>query len=150
MKKTIILFIVLALPIMLSAQQASTGASATITISNIHVDLNGETQDPPNECEAVLADGVSTQVTIFEKDGIEYGTFFTYKKGKNRIKLVRKGFVERKGMEMKTGKQRKDMQETRTSIPGSMKGRVSENIVLDKEKLEGLSVSFNYDLIYKQ
>ena len=41
------------------------------------------------------------------------------------------------------------MQETKTSISGSMKGRMSENIVLDKEKMEVIAVSFKYELIYK-
>ncbi len=150
MKKAIIFIAAVALPLLMSAQTATDGTSATIKINNIHVDLNGEKEDLSEVCEVVLADGISTRVTIFTRDGLEYGTLFTYKKGKNRIKLVRKGYAAKQGTETKYGKQRKDMQEMRTSIPGNMSTRVVDNIVLDKDKMDAITVSFNYELIYKQ
>ena len=134
MKKAIIFLATLALPLLVSAQSTN-GSFATIRISNIHVDLNGEKQDLTEVCEVELADGIATRVTIFAQDGLEYGTLFTYKKGENRIKLVRKGYVSKQGSETKYGKQRKDMQAMRTSIPGDMSTRVVENIVIDKALL---------------
>jgi hypothetical protein len=149
MKRLIIVFTAFIVPLWLVAQQTSGGQTATIKITNIHVDLNGEKVPWDKTCEVTLEDGVQTNITIFEEEGLQYGTQFTYKKGKNRLKLVRRGYALKAGKETQYAKQKKDMQEMRTSIPGNLSKRVVDNIVLDKESLEALNVSFNYELIYK-
>ena len=149
MKHFLIVIAALVGPLWLAAQQTSGAASATIKISNIHVDLNGEKIPWDKTCEVTLEDGVQTNITIFEEEGLQYGTEFTYKKGKNRLKLVRRGYALKAGKETRYAKQKKDMQEMRTSIPGNLSKRVVDNIVIDKESLEAINVSFNYELIYK-
>ena len=62
---------------------------------------------------------------------------------------MRRACAYKDGLEVGKGRQQKDMQETKTSISGSMKGRMSDNIVIDKEKMETIAVSFKYELIYK-
>jgi len=149
MKHSIFFFAIVALPLWINAQQPSTGQTATLKIYNIHVELNGETVDWDETYEVAVTNGVMSVVNIFEQEGLKYGTQFTYKKGSNRLKLVRRGYAIKAGMDTKFGKKRKDMQEIKTSIPGSLSKRVVDNIVLCKENLEAINVSFNYELIYK-
>ena len=146
MKRFIAIAVVLIMPILLSAQDP---AGAVLKITNIHVTLNGEEVDYDETYEVRLESGIPVQVTIFDRKDFSYGTTFTYKKGKNRLKLVRRGFAFKAGSEPRYGKQKKDMQEIKASIPGSLSMRVVDNIVLDRETLESINVSFNYELMYK-
>jgi len=149
MKRIFIAIAVMAIPFLMSAQQASNGQTATLKINNIHVDLNGEKVDWDKTFEITLTDGVQSKITIFEQEGIQYGSQFTYKKGVNRLKLVRRGYALKAGKDVRYAKQKKDMQEMKTSIPGNLNKRVVDNIVVDKEALEAINVTYNYELIYK-
>jgi hypothetical protein len=149
MKRLLAIAMILALPGWLAAQGSAGAPSATLKINNVHIILDGEKIDLDKNCEIQLDGGVPTKVVIYEEKGLTYGTEFTYKKGTNRLKLVRKGYALKAGMEPKYGKQKKDMQEIKTSIPGSFSMRVVENIVLNKTTLESINVSFTYELIYK-
>ncbi len=146
MKRLIVITATLILPFWLSAQEP---AGAILKISNIHVTLNGDEVDYEETHEVRLVDGMPQEVTIFQQEDISYGTTFTYKKGRNRLKLVRKGYAIKAGMEPRHGKQKKDMQEIKTSIPGNLSMRVVDNILLDRETLQSINVSFNYELDYK-
>lgn len=146
MKRVIIMIAILALPIWLSAQQIPT---ATLKVTNIHVEVNGEKVDWDQTFEIVLTDGIMSPLIIFEQDGLKFGTEFVYKKGRNRIKLVRRCYALKSGSETKFSKKKKDMQELKTSAPGSLNKRVVENILISRETLESINVSFNYELIYK-
>jgi hypothetical protein len=149
MKHLIFVFAVMALPIWINAQQASTGQTATLKIYNIHVELNGRDVNWDETYEVAITNGIMSPVIIFEQESLKYGTQFTHKKGSNRLKLVRRGYAIKAGMKTKFGIKRKDMQEIKTSIPGSLSKRVVDNIVLSKENLEAINVSYNYELIYK-
>jgi len=135
---------VIVLPAWIFAQQ-----TATIKINNVHIEVNGEKVEFDETFEITVTDGLMSSLIIFETDGLKYGHQFTYKKGSNRLKLVRRGYAIKAGMETKFAKRKKDMQETKVSIPGNMKKRVVDNIVVSKENLEAINVSFNYELIYK-
>jgi len=124
-------------------------ATATLKIKNINVEYNGSTYADFDEMEVGLTDQQPTTVIIFDQDGVKYGVEFQYKKGRNRIKLVRRAFVVKNGMETKYGKKRKDMQELKTSITGSFEKRAVDNILISRENLEAINVSFKYELIYK-
>jgi hypothetical protein len=128
---------------------SSQSQTATLKISNVYVEVNGEKVETENVPEVVLSDGIMAPVVLFEQNGLRYGHEFTYKKGTNRLKLVRRGYALKSGSETKFGKKKKDMQEMKTSIPGTLNKKVTENIVLDKDNLESIFVSFNYELIYK-
>lgn len=115
----------------------------------MHVEISGNNVDFNETYEFTLTDGVMSSFILFDQEGIKYGHEFQYKKGTNRLKLVRRGFASKNGMEPKFAKQEKDMQEIKVSIPGSINKRVVDNIVVDKENLDAINVSFNYELIYK-
>lgn len=144
MKRLRLILLVLAIPGWIFAQQ-----TATLKINNVHIEVNGEKVEFDETFEVTLTDGLMSAVIIFEKDGLKYGHQFTYKKGTNRLKLVRRGYALKAGMETQFAKRKKDMQEMKVSIPGSFKKRVVDNIVVSKEKMEAINVSFNYELIYK-
>jgi hypothetical protein len=122
---------------------------ATLKITDVVINLNGEKLDYDQTFEKTLSATIPTEVAIYEADGIRYAVLFTYKKGENRFRLVRRAYAYKDGVEVDKGRQQKDMQETKTSISGSMKGRMSDNLVLNKEKMETIAVSFKYELIYK-
>jgi hypothetical protein len=144
MRNFLLFCLLFAVPVIILAQQ-----TATLKISEIHVDLNGTEYKPDDLAEVTLSDHAPTSVIVFEKDRVKYGVEFQYKKGRNRIKLVRKGWVIKGGAEPQKGKQRKDMQELKTSITGSFSKRVVDNIIIDRTNLEAINVSFRYELIYK-
>ena len=146
MKHFFIALAIVALPFWVSAQEIPT---AVLKINTIEVDLNGEKVDWDKTFEVTLTDGIMSPVIVFEQDGIKFGTEFTYKKGRNRIKLVRRCYALKAGTETQFSKKKKDMQEIKTSIPGSLNKRVVENILLSRENLESINVSFKYELIYK-
>ncbi|MCF8368719.1 MAG: hypothetical protein K9G76_06725 [Bacteroidales bacterium] len=143
MKKIIFLFSIFSLPMLIFAQEA------TIRITNINVEISGEKVDWNQSFTEKLSDDSPKTIILFEQDGIKYGTTFTYRKGANRIKLARKGFATLNGGEVKNARKRKDMQELRTSITGSFSKRVVDNIVLNKQELVSIQISYNYELIYK-
>ena len=122
---------------------------ATLKINDVVINLNGEKLDFDQTFVENLTSTIPTEVVIYEAEGIKYSVFFTYKKGNNRFRLVRRAYVYKDGLEVDKGRQQKDMQETETSISGSMKGRMSDNLVMDKVKMETIAVSFKYELIYK-
>lgn len=145
MKQALIICALLLSSIWLMAQQ-----TATLKISNIHYDLNGEEHELPGVKEFALTDHEPAALVLFEDEsGFKFGCVFQYKKGRNRIKLTRKCFADKPGMDRKTGKFEKDMQELKTSITGSFTKRVISNIILSRDNLESIYVSFNYELIYK-
>lgn len=146
MKRVIFMIAVLGFPILLSAQEVP---SANLKVSNIHVELDGKPVDWDKTFEIVLTDGIMSPLIIFEQDGLKFGTEFVYKKGRNRIKLVRRCYAIKPGSETKFSKKKKDMLELKTSASGSMSKRVVENILISRDKLESINVSFNYELIYK-
>lgn len=123
--------------------------TATLKITNIHYDYNGEKHEISEAQEFTLTDHEPASFILFEVDGLKFGCDFQYKKGRNRIKLTRKCFAEKPGIERKTGKFEKDMQELKTSVTGSFTKRVVCNIILSRDNLESVYVSFNYELIYK-
>jgi hypothetical protein len=127
----------------------SQSQTATLKISDVYVEVNGEKMEIGDIPEVVLSDGIMSPVILFEQNGLRYGHEFSYKKGTNRLKLVRRGYALKSGSETKFGKKKKDMQEIKTSIPGTLSKKVTENIVLDKDNLESIFVSFNYELNYK-
>lgn len=148
--KRLYFFLTLALlPSWIFAQQPEAGLTATLKISNIHIELNGQDVEWDKSYEFTLTDGVLLEAILFEQEGLKYGTQFTYKKGNNRLKLVRRGYVNQSGKKTIFAKKEKDMQVIRTSIPGNLEKRVVDNIILSKELLEAINVSFNYELIYK-
>jgi hypothetical protein len=122
---------------------------ATLKITDVVINLNSEKLDFDQSFEETLTSTIPSEVVIYEAEGIKYSVFFTYKKGKNRFRLVRRAYAYKDGLEVGKSRQQKDMQETKTSISGSMKGRMSENIVIDKVKMETIAVSFKYEMIYK-
>jgi hypothetical protein len=121
----------------------------TLKITDVVINLNGEKLDFDQTFVETLTSTIPSEVIIYEAEGIKYSVFFTYKKGNNRFRLVRRAYIYKDGLEIDKGRQQKDMQETETSISGSMKGRMSDNLVLNKEKMETIAVSFKYELIYK-
>jgi len=143
MKRIFILLTVIALPAFIWAQ------TATIKMNNFHIEVNGEKVEFDKTFEETLTHDVTKTLVLFEQDGIKYGIHLTYRKGKNRIKLARRGFASKDGMDVKNAKREKDMQEMRTSITGKFSKRVVENIVLSKKDLLAINVTFNYELIYK-
>jgi len=149
MKRMFALLAIIILPLWMIAQNPTGTPTANLKINNVDVDLNGQKADWEKSCDIQIIDGSETKVVLFEKDGYTFGCTFAYKKGKNRLKLVRRCYAMKSGTEPKYSRKKKDMQEIRTSIPGSMKMRVAENIVVDKNSLEAINVSFNYELIYK-
>ncbi len=144
MKKILVISVLLMTANLLPAQQ-----TATLKITGIHVDYNGKEYSIDDELEVNLNDHTPSSVIVFNQDGVKYGMEFQYKKGRNRIKLVRWGWATKDGLGMKRGKKRKDMQELKTSITGSFTKRVVDNIILDRDNLEAINISFNYELIYK-
>ncbi|MEZ5082575.1 MAG: hypothetical protein R2750_03885 [Bacteroidales bacterium] len=145
MKRLTLLILVFAFPVWIYAQQ-----TATIKINNMHIEINGNKVDFDESYEFTLTDGVMSSFILFDQNEMKYGHEFQYKKGTNRLKLVRRGYASKNGLEPKFAKQKKDMQEIKVSIPGSISKRVVDNIVVDKENLDAINVSFNYELIYKQ
>ena len=143
MKRIIFLFATLALPAFIFAQ------TATIKITNVHIEVNGEKVEFDQTFEETLTHDVQSTVIIYNKDGIKYGVELTYRKGSSRIKLVRRGFASKDGMKIKKARKHKDMQEIRTSITGSFSKRVVDNIVINKKDMLAINVSYNYELIYK-
>lgn len=122
---------------------------ATLKITDIVINLNGEKLDFDQTFEQELTSTMPSELIIYDAERIKYSVFFTYKKGQNRFRLVRRAYAYKSGLEVDKGRQQKDMQETKTSISGSMNGRMSNNLILDKEKMETIAVSFKYELIYK-
>lgn len=149
MKRALFILAVIVIPGWIFAQQAPAGLSATLKITNMHVEINGQKVEWDETYAIPLTDGVLAEVILFEKEGIKYGSQFTYKRGTNRLKLVRRGFAVQTGKETKFGKKEKDMQVMRTSIPGNLEKRVVENIITSKQDLQAVNVSYNYELIYK-
>lgn len=121
----------------------------TLKITDVVINLNGEKIGFDQTFVETLTSTIPTEVVIYEAEGIKYSVFFTYKKGNNRFRLVRRAYIYKDGLEVDKGRQQKDMQETENSISGSMKGRMSDNLVMDKVKMETIAVSFKYELIYK-
>lgn len=146
MKRVLISLLILAFPLIMLGQEVPT---ATLKIDNIHVEVDGKKVEWDQTFEVVLTDGIMSSVIIYEKEGLKYGTEFIYKKGRNRIKLARRGYAIKSGLETKFAKKEKDMQELKTSAPGNLKKRVVDNILISREKFESVNVSFNYELIYK-
>lgn len=122
---------------------------ATLKITDVVINLNGEKLDYNQTFEETLSTTIPNEIVIYNADGTKYSVFFTYKNGKNRFRLVRRAYAYKNGIEVDKGRQQKDMQEIKMSTSGSMKGRMSDNLVLNKEKMETIAVSFNYELIYK-
>ena len=149
MKQLLIILTLALIPGWIIGQQQEAGLTATLKISNIHVELNGQAVEWDKTYEFVISDGVLFEAILFEQKDLKYGTQFTYKKGSNRLKLLRRGYVNQSGKKTSFGKKEKDMQVIRTSIPGNLKKRVVDNIILSKEMLEAINISFNYELIYK-
>jgi len=141
-------FILISVLVFLSAAVFSQ-EKASLKITDVVITLKGEKVDFDKTFEETLTSTIPTEVVIYEAEGIKYSVFFNYKKGKNRFRLVRRAYVYKDGIEVDKGRQQKDMQETKTSISGSMKGRMSDNLVLDKVKMETIAVSFKYEMIYK-
>jgi len=122
---------------------------ATLKITDVVITLNSDKLDFNQTFEETLTSTIPSELVIYEAEGIKYSVFFTYKKGKNRFRLVRRAYAYKDGLEVNKGRQQKDMQETKTSISGSLKGRMSDNLVIDKVKMETIAVSFKYEMIYK-
>lgn len=92
---------------------------------------------------------VPTEVTIYSNNNLKYVGVFTYKRSTNRLKLIRK-FYAVKGMDKPiSSKTKKDVQYIKVSIPKTFTGKSNENLVVDKEKLESIFVSFNYEFKYQ-
>ena len=143
MNKLLLLFTIFVLPAMVQAQ------SATIRITNVHIVVDGKKVEFDQSFEEKLVHEVPSKIIVYDKDGIKYGVVFNYKKGVNRIKLSRKGFASRSVDDTIYARKQKDMIEMKTSINGSFKKRVVDNIVINKKELLAINVSFNYELIYK-
>lgn len=146
MKQLFIVIVAMVMPTLLLAQEVPT---ATLKIHSIHVDVDGKEVQWDETFELQITDNVMAPVIIYEQEGLKYGTEFMYKKGRNRIKLVRRGYAIKAGSETKFAKKEKDMLELKTSSSGSLNKRVVDNILISREKLESINVSFKYELIYK-
>ncbi len=135
--------------IVLLSTVAFSQEKATLKINDVVITLNGKKIEYDKTFEESLVSTIPSEVVIYKEEGIKYSVFFTYKKGKTRVRLVRRAYAYKDGLEVGKSRQQKDMQENKTSISGSLKGRMSENIVLDNEKMENIAVSFKYEMIYK-
>lgn len=145
MKHITILFFFVGLTASISwAQQ-----TATLKITDIHVTYNGEEYNPEEPIEVKLNDHTPTSAIIFEIEGVKYGVDYQYKKGRNRIKLVRWGYVVKTGMEPKRGKKEKDMQNLKVSVTGSFSKRAVDNILINRDNLESINITYKYELTYK-
>lgn len=144
MKKYFLILIALSFTALAFSQE-----KATLKITDVVINLNGQKLDNNQTFEETLTSENQSEVVLYDADGVKYSVFFIYKKGKNRFRLVRRAYAYKNGLEVDKGRQQKDMMETQTAISGSMKGRMSDNLVLDKVKMETIAVSFKYELIYK-
>ena len=123
--------------------------TATLKITDIHVTYDGQEYNPEGEIEVKLDDHNPTSAIIFEIEGVKYGVDYQYKKGRNRIRLVRWGYVIKNGMEPKRGKKEKDMQNLKISVTGSFSKRAVDNIMINRDNLESINITYKYELIYK-
>jgi hypothetical protein len=121
----------------------------TLTLNSFTIEVNGEAVKTDTTITAKLVTEVPTEITIYDKDNLKYVAVFTYKRSKNRLKLMRK-FYAVKGMDKPvSSKTKKDVQYIKVSIPKTFNGKSSENLIVDKEKLESIFVSFKYEFKYQ-
>lgn len=120
----------------------------TLTLHSFTIEVNGNPLIHDTTIRVQLIPEIPKEITIFTYNNLKYMGVFTYSRSKNRLKLKRK-FYAVKGLEKPiASKTKKDVQYIKVSIPKKFTGKSSEHLVLDKEKLESVFVSFNYQFIY--
>ena len=121
----------------------------TLTLKSFTIEVNGEAVKMDTTITTKLVMDVPSEITIYSNDNLKYVGVFTYKRSTNRLKLIRK-FYAVKGMDKPvSSKTKKDVQYIKVSIPKTFNGKSSENLVVDKDNLESIFVSFNYEFKYQ-
>lgn len=121
----------------------------TLTLKSFTIEVNGNPVVMDTTISVSLELDIPVEITIYSEDNLKYIGVFTYKRSKNRLKLIR-NFYAVKGVEKPVkSKTKKDVQYIKVSIPKKFTGKSSENLVVDKEKLESIFVSFNYEFTYQ-
>lgn len=118
-------------------------------LNNFTVKINGRPIGMDTSLSFNLLKDIPLKINIYSDNDLKYFGVFTFKRSKNRLKLIRR-FYAIKGVDKPVkSKAKKDVQYIKTSIPGKFIGKSSEHLVVNKENLESIVVSFNYEFIYQ-
>lgn len=145
MKKMIWIIGILALPLLSVSQE-----KATINLHDFIIEVNGKGVDFEKNIEETLLLDEKKEILIYKENGISYATDLIFKKKGNRIKLVRKTWGMKNGGKKIYSKQKKEVHFLKTSVPGVLKGKSTENIILSKKKMESINVIFKFELTYRE
>jgi len=119
-----------------------------LTIHSFKVEVNNQQIPYDQTFEEYLIEDVPKEITLYEGNGLRYVTSFEYARSGNRIKLIRRAYVQKKNDKLINGKRKKDVQFIKVSIPRKIEGRSRENFLIDKENLESIFVTYLYQFNY--
>ncbi|MEQ9426542.1 MAG: hypothetical protein RJQ09_19120 [Cyclobacteriaceae bacterium] len=139
-KTTFILWVLLPAHFIIEAQ-------STLEIQNLKIDDNREIVEVNSTITATLELDQPQQVVLFEKEDQKLTGEFEFARSGNRIKLIVNLWLNHKNQALKA-KQEKYVQFIKESIPGNLQGFYSNQFLIDKAKLEYLSVKFNFNFNY--
>lgn len=120
-----------------------------MVLNNFKIELDGSKIELDTTIKVVLTQDIMKDIILLEKDSMKYGAEFTYKHKGRRAKLTRRTYVELPDGKQVFSKRKKDMQELKVSVPGSIKGKSAESILYSKHTMGYIFVSFNYEYHYK-
>ncbi|MCD4680010.1 MAG: hypothetical protein K8S00_06445 [Bacteroidales bacterium] len=143
MKRSLLFLTLIILAMSLHSQN-----NYTLKMHSFSVDVNGKSIGFDKEITVQLVPDVEKQIEIYNSDGIRFVAVFKFTRSNNRLKLIRWFYGHKFPEKIIKSKKKKDVQFIKVSAPGSWTGMVSENILLDKKKLESIYVTFKYEFLY--
>ena len=121
----------------------------TLKINTFTIEINGLPVPMDTSFQIHLLKDIPREITIYKDNDLKYIGVFTFKRSKNRLKFIRR-FYAIKGVDKPVkSKAKKDVQYIKIAIPGKFIGKSSEHLVVNKDNLESIFVSFNYEFIYQ-
>ena len=141
--KIVIIIGILAYSIAIHAQE---GPKLEIEVLKLKIDGNEVAYE--KEIVETLLEDIPKEITLYKKENKRFVVTFEYARSGKRIKLIRRSAIQKSGVKPIYGKQKKDVQFIAVSIPGKIENTSSEHILIDKDNLESIFLSYRYQFTY--
>lgn len=125
-------------------------AKGTFTVTDLKVELNNTSQEAadPN-IDVELIEDQEQVFRIYANNELQFMASFEFARSGKRVKLVRRGWVQKGTTKPVKSKMKKDVQFIKVGVPGSIKNQFSETILYDKDSMSAIFVNFKYEFNYR-
>ncbi len=120
-----------------------------LEVQVIKLNINGAEIPYEKEVDETLIEDVPKDLVLYQNDKQRFVVTFEYARSGKRIKLIRRSAVRIEGAKPIQGKQKKDVDFIKVSIPGKIENTSSDHILIDKDNFESIFLSFRYQFTYQ-